>query len=322
MAERGRVCVTGASGYIGSWVVRLLLNRGYTVHATVQDLHNEKETKHLRALEGADSRLHLFQMDLLDYDSVLSAIEGTVGVLHLASPLTIGRVEDPEKELIHPAVQGTVNVLEAAKSCGVHRVVVTSSVNSITPSPKWPTDMIKDESCWTDEEYCRQNGIWYPLSKTLAEKAAWEFSKEKGLDVVVINPGTVMGPILPPAINASMGMLIRLVQGSNEPYENYYMGSVHVKDVALAHILAYEVPSASGRHLCVEGICHFSDFAAKVAELYPEYNIPSFPKDTQPGLLRAKNPAKKLIDLGVNFIPMEEIIKDAVKDLKSKGYIP
>ncbi|XP_058075100.1 phenylacetaldehyde reductase-like [Magnolia sinica] len=321
MAERGRVCVTGASGFIGSWLVRVLLDRGYSVNATVQHLDDEKETKHLQALEGAESRLQLFEMDLLDYNSLRPPIKGTVGVFHLACPNIIDRVQDPERELLKPAVQGTINVLEAAKACGVNRVVVTSSSAAIIPSPGWPADVIKNEDCWTDEEYCRKNELWYPLSKTLAEKAAWEFSKEKGLDVVAINPGTVLGPILPPAINSSTAVVIRLLQGCTDTYENFYLGAVHVKDVALAHILAYENPSASGRHLCAEALTHFSDFAAKVKELYPEYNVPSFPKDTQPGLLRAQNPSKKLIALGLNFIPMEEIIKDSVESLKSKGYV-
>ncbi|XP_058089472.1 phenylacetaldehyde reductase-like [Magnolia sinica] len=321
MAERGRVCVTGASGFIGSWLVRVLLDRGYSVNATVQHLDDEKETKHLQALEGAESRLQLFEMDLLDYNSLRPPIKGTVGVFHLACPNIIDRVQDPERELLKPAVQGTLNVLEAAKACGVNRVVVTSSSAAIIPSPGWPADVIKNEDCWTDEEYCRKNELWYPLSKTLAEKAAWEFSKEKGLDVVAINPGTVLGPILPPAINSSTAVVIRLLQGCTDTFENFYLGAVHVKDVALAHILAYENPSASGRHLCAEALTHFSDFAAKVKELYPEYNVPSFPKDTQPGLLRAQNPSKKLIALGLNFIPMEEIIKDSVESLKSKGYV-
>lgn len=315
------VCVTGGSGYIGSWLVRLLLDRGYTVHATVKDLKDEKETKHLQALEGAESRLRLFQIDLLDYDSIVAAVDGTTGVFHLASPCIVDEVKDPENELLAPAIKGTTNVLTAAKELGVRRVVVTSSISAITPSPYWPANKLKNEECWTDVDYCKQKGVWYPASKTLAEKAAWQFSKEKGLDVVVVNPGTVMGPVLPPSLNASMLMLLRLLQGCTETYEDHFMGSVHVKDVALAHILVYENTSATGRHLCVEAISHFGDFAAMVAELYPEYNIPRLPKDTQPGLLRAKNASKKLMDLGLQFIPMEQIIKESVESLKSKGFI-
>jgi nucleoside-diphosphate-sugar epimerase len=316
-----RVCVTGGSGYIGSWLVRLLLDRGYTVHATVKDLKDEKETKHLQALEGAESRLRLFQIDLLDYDSIAAAVNGTTGVFHLASPCIVDEVKDPENELLAPAIEGTTNVLTAAKELGVRRVVVTSSISAITPSHYWPANKLKNEECWTDVDYCKQKGVWYPASKTLAEKAAWQFSKEKGLDVVVVNPGTVMGPVLPPTLNASMLMLLRLLQGCTETYEDHFMGSVHVRDVALAHILVYENTSATGRHLCVEAISHYGDFAAMVAELYPEYNIPRLPKDTQPGLLRAKNASKKLMDLGLQFIPMEQIIKESVESLKSKGFI-
>ncbi|PKI31526.1 hypothetical protein CRG98_048083 [Punica granatum] len=236
--EAKLVCVTGGSGCIGSWLVRLLLERGYTVHAT-----DETETKHLQALEGAETRLLLFQIDLLDYDSLVSAIR-------------------------------TTNVLRAAKTVGVKRVVVTSSNCAITPSPSWPADKVNNEDCWTDVDYCKHNGLWYSLSKTLAEKAAWDFAQEEGLDVVVVNPGSVMGPVIPPRLNASMLQLVRLLQGCTETYEDIFMGSVHFKDVALAHILVYENESATGRHLCVEAISHYGDFAAKVAELYPHYNVP------------------------------------------------
>lgn len=99
------------------------------------------------------------------------------------------------------------------------------------------------------------------------------------------------------------------------------MGSVHFKDVAMAHILVYENKSASGRHLCVEAITHYGDFVAKVADLYPEYNVPKVPRDTQPGLLREKNAAKKLMDLGLEFIPMEQIIKESIECLKSLKHI-
>lgn len=315
------VCVTGGSGYIGSYLVSLLLSRNYTVHATVKDLNDEKETKHLEALEGADTRLRLFQIDLLDYASIVPAVAATSGVFHLASPCIVDKVHDPEKELLDPAIKGTNNVLRAAKEAGVKRVVLTSSISAITPSPNWPADVVKGEDCWTDVEYCKQKGLWYPLSKTLAEKAAWKFAEENGLDIVVVNPGTVMGPVLPPTLNASMLMLLRLLQGCTETYQDFFMGSVHVKDVALAHILVYENKSATGRHVCVEAISHYGDFAAKVAELLPEYNVPRLPRDTQPGLLRAKDAAKKLMDLGLEFIPMEQIIKESVESLKSKGFL-
>ncbi|KAL8496623.1 hypothetical protein ACS0TY_020352 [Phlomoides rotata] len=315
------VCVTGGSGFIGAWLVQLLLHRGYAVRATVKNLEDEKETKHLEAMEGAETRLRLFQMDLLNYDSIVPAVKGAAGVFHLASPCIVDRVDDPQGQLLDPAIKGTINVLTAAKEHGVRRVVVTSSVSATIPSPNWPADKVKNEDCWTDEEYCKTKGVWYPLSKTLAEKAAWKFAEENGLDIVVVNPGTVMGPIIPPALNASMLMVLRLLQGCTEQYEDFFMGSVHVKDVALAHILTYENTSATGRHMCLEAISHYGDFAAKVAQLYPEYNIPKLPKDTQPGLLRAKDASKKLMDLGLEFIPMEQIIKDAVECLRSKGYI-
>lgn len=315
------VCVTGASGFIGSWLVQLLLNRGYGVHATVQDLNDEKESKHLLALEGADKSLQLFQMDLLNYDSIVAALKGTAGAFHLASPNVIGQVQDPQKELLEPAIKGTTNVVTAAKEVGVQRVVVTSSISSIVPSPNWPADVVKSEDCWTDEDYCRQNGLWYPLSKMWAEKAAWEAAKETGVDVVVINPATVLGPILPPVLNSSVAAILGLLKGSTETYEHFYMGCVHVKDVAMAHILLFENKSATGRYLCCADITHFSDLAAKIAELYPEYNVPRLPKDTQPGLLRAKNAGKKLMDLGLMFTPMEQIVKDSVESLKSRGYL-
>ncbi|KAE9594207.1 hypothetical protein Lal_00001313 [Lupinus albus] len=315
------VCVTGASGAIGSWLVRLLLERGYTVHATIQDLKDKDETEHLEAMEGAKSRLRLFQMDLLDNDSIAAAIKGCAGVFHLACPNIIGQVKDPQKEILEPAIKGTVNVLKAAKEAGVERVVATSSISSIIPSPNWPADKIKNEDCWTDLDYCREKGLYYPIAKTLAEKAGWDFAKETGLDVVMINPGTALGPLIPPRINSSMAVLVKVLKGDKETHEDFFMGMTHFKDIAMAHILAFEKKNATGRHLCVEAIRHYGDFVAKVAELYPEYNVATLEKDTQHGLLRAKDASKKLIDLGLEFTPIDQIIKDAVESLKSLGYV-
>ena len=162
MGSKETVCVTGASGFIGSWVVRLLLERGYSVQGTVQDLGNEKETKHLEAMEGAKERLKLFQIDLLDYGSIEAAIDGSVGVFHLASPCIVDEVKKPQAQFLDPAIKGTMNVLQAVQKAKVKRVVLTSSISAITPSPNWPADVPKDENRWADLDYCRENGIWYP----------------------------------------------------------------------------------------------------------------------------------------------------------------
>lgn len=126
-----------------------------------------KETDHLHALAaeepGGEGRLRLFQIDLLDYDSILAAVVGTAGVFHVASPCIVDRVPDPQGQLLAPAVDGTRNVLAAAKAAGVRRVVVTSSISAIVPSPKWPGDVVKDEECWTDEEYCREKEVGFAL---------------------------------------------------------------------------------------------------------------------------------------------------------------
>uniref|UniRef100_A0A804P6P1 NAD-dependent epimerase/dehydratase domain-containing protein n=1 Tax=Zea mays TaxID=4577 RepID=A0A804P6P1_MAIZE len=326
------VLVTGASGFIGSTLVRGLLGRGYNVRAGVLDPDDRAETDHLLALAAGAGRLSFFRCDLLDGAALLDAARGCSGVFHLASPCTVDPVKDPQNQLMVPAVEGTLNVVRAAKDAGgVRRVVVTSSISAVVPNPGWPAGEVVDERCWTDIDYCEKNGVWYPASKTLAEKAAWKFAEENGLDVVVVNPGTVLGPMIPPAINASMAMFCRLLQGCTEEYADFFLGPVHVEDVAMAHILVFESASASGRHLCVHSICHWSDFAAKVAELYPDYKVPKdivlccftcrFPMDTQPGLVRQEVGSKKLTALGLQITPMEKIIRDAVESLKSRGHI-
>ncbi|XP_042415326.1 phenylacetaldehyde reductase-like [Zingiber officinale] len=176
-------------------------------------LGDKVETAHLRSLPGSSNRLRLFQINLLDPDSILAAIHDVSGVFHLASPFIITRVQDPQRELLDPAVIETLNVLHAAKESGVRRVVITLSISAIVPSPGWPANRVKDKSCWTDLDYCRQKELWYPASKTMDEKAAWEFANENRLDVVVVNPGTVLGPIIPLTINSSMTVLVQLLKG-------------------------------------------------------------------------------------------------------------
>ncbi|KAL6616314.1 hypothetical protein ACP70R_038584 [Stipagrostis hirtigluma subsp. patula] len=319
-ASGGQVCVTGGSGFIGSWLVRRLLDRGYTVHATVKNLQDEGETKHLQALDGAGTRLRLFQMDLLDPSTIRPAVEGARGVFHLASPVML-HAHDPEKEVLEPAIKGTISVLRAARDCGVSRVVLMSSKSAMVPNPSWPADKVVEDDCWADVELLKKLQRWYNLSKTLAEKAAWEFAAKEGLQMVVLNPGTTLGPFFTPSVNTSLNILLQLLRGQKLDLDAVYTGCVDVRDVAQSLIVLYENPSARGRHFCLASMERLVDFTDKLADLYPEHPVYRYMEDNQGWLVRAKDPSKKLIDLGVRFTPFETTIRDTVDCFVSKGLI-
>ncbi|CAA2992236.1 cinnamoyl- reductase 1-like [Olea europaea subsp. europaea] len=268
------VCVTGASGYIASWIVKFLLQRGYTVKASIRDLNDPKKTEHLLALDGAKERLHLLKANLLEQGSFDAVVDGCEGVFHTASPF-FHAVTDPQAELIDPALKGTLNVLEScAKTPSVKRVVLTSSIAAVAYNGKPRTpEVIVDETWWSNPEFCKEMKQWYVLSKTLAEDAAWKFVKEKGLDMVTINPAMVIGPLLQPTLNTSAAAVLNLIK-SPEPYPNATFGWVNVKDVANAHILAFENPSANGRYCLVERVAHFSEIVQILRELYPSLPLP------------------------------------------------
>ncbi|KAM0828779.1 hypothetical protein ACQ4PT_067312 [Festuca glaucescens] len=152
VSEEQLVCVTGAGGFIGSWVVKLLLLRGYSVRGTVRDLADGKNA-HLLALEGADDRLSLCRADVLNYDSLSVAFSGCHGVFHVASPVS----NDPD--LVPVAVEGTRNVISAAADAGVQRVVFTSSYGAVHMDPNRSPDAVVDETYWSDYEFCKRTGV-------------------------------------------------------------------------------------------------------------------------------------------------------------------
>ncbi|XP_020526415.1 cinnamoyl-CoA reductase 2-like [Amborella trichopoda] len=152
--EKGRVCVTGAGGYCASWVVKLLLSKGYTVHETVRDPDDEKKNGHLKKMENS-SNLQLFHADVMDYDSLSRAISGCEGVFHAASPVPSGQLTDFQKELVDPPVKGALNVLKASHEAGIKRVVLVSSMAAVVNNPKWPKDIHMDETCWSEMPSCK-----------------------------------------------------------------------------------------------------------------------------------------------------------------------
>ncbi|KAL9369903.1 hypothetical protein Peur_041102 [Populus x canadensis] len=292
------VCVTGAGGFIASWIVKLLLEKGYSVKGTVRNPADPKNS-HLRELEGAQERLTLCKADLLDYESLKEAIQGCDGVFHTASPVT----DDPE-QMLEPAVNGTKNVIMAAAEAKVRRVVFTSSIGTVYMDPNRSPDVVVDESCWSDLEFCKNTKNWYCYGKTVAEQDAWDVAKKNGVDLVVVNPVLVLGPLLQPTVNASIVHILKYLTGSAKTYANSVQAYVHVKDVALAHILVFETPSASGRYICAERMLHRGEVVEILAKFFPEYPIPTKCSDE-------KNPRKqpykftnqKIKDLGIEFTP-------------------
>ncbi|RAL41400.1 hypothetical protein DM860_010194 [Cuscuta australis] len=311
------VCVTGAGGFIASWLVKLLLEKGYTVRGTVRNPEDEKNS-HLRELEGAKERLSLTRAELLDFQSLREAINGCDGVFHTASPVT----DDPE-QMVEPAVIGTKNVITAAAEAGVRRVVFTSSIGAVYMDPNRHPDKVVDETCWSDLDFCKNTKNWYCYGKMVAEKTAWEEAKEKGVDLVVINPVLVLGPLLQPTINASVLHILKYLTGSAKTYANSTQAYVDVQDVARAHILLYETPSASGRHLCAESVLHRGEVVEILAKFFPEYPVPTKCSDeSKPRVKPYKFSNQKLKDLGLEFTPVKQCLYETVKSLQEKGHLP
>ncbi|KAH0762847.1 hypothetical protein KY290_018920 [Solanum tuberosum] len=317
-SESGKVvCVTGAGGFIASWLVKLLLEKGYTVRGTVRNPDDPKNG-HLKELEGAKERLILLRADLLDYQSLREAIYGCDGVFHTASPVT----DDPE-QMVEPAVIGTKNVITAASEAKVGRVVFTSSIGTVYMDPNRAPDRVVDETCWSDLDFCKNTKNWYCYGKTVAEKTAWDEAREKGVDLVVINPVLVLGPLLQPTVNASVLHILKYLTGSAKTYANSIQAYVHVKDVALAHILLYEAPCASGRYICAESVLHRGDVVEILAKFFPEYPIPTKCSDeTRPRAKPYKFTNQKLKDLGLEFTPVKQCLYETVKSLQEKGHLP
>ncbi|KAJ1410039.1 hypothetical protein SESBI_22274 [Sesbania bispinosa] len=288
---------------------------GQTVCVTGAD---DPKNDHLKELEGAKERLTLHKVDLLHLPSIKPVFLGCHGVFHTASPVT----DNPE-EMLEPAVNGAKNVIVAAAEAQVRRVVFTSSIGTVYMDPNTSRDVVVDESCWSDLEYCKNTKNWYCYGKTVAEKTAWDVAKEKGVDLVVVNPVLVLGPLLQPTINASTIHILKYLTGSAKTYVNATQAYVDVRDVALAHALVYETPSVSGRYICAESSLHRGELVEILAKYFPEYPLPTKCSDE-------KNPRvkpyifsnKKLKDLGFEFTPVKQCLYETVKNLQEKGHLP
>ncbi len=343
----GRVLVTGANGYVASWVVKRLLELGCEVRATVRDPADPVRTGHLEAIaKGLPGSLSLHGADLLDPSGFDRAMEGCATVLHTASPVIARGVGDPVRELIEPAVDGTRNVIEAVNRCSsVRRVVLTSSVVAVYGDA---VDMARtaagrfDESHWN--ETSGEDHQPYSYSKARAERLAWEMAgRQDRWDLVVVNPGLVLGPALSPHTNSeSVRMMRDLGDGLfrlGAPRLEF--GVVDVRDVADAHVRAATRPDANGRHILVAETLGLGEIAGMLRERFGDGH--PFPRRTMPkfaatllaplrGLERAvvrRNVGHPLrFDnrrardrLGLAFRPVAETVADHFRQLLDDGLV-
>lgn len=250
------ILVTGATGYLASWIVYQLLERGETVHATVRNPDKKEKYQHLLdAAERFPGTLQVFAADLLKEESFVEAMQGCGAVIHTASPFFTTPDNDPQKELVDPALKGTQNVLNTVnQTASVKHVVLTSSVVAIygdaTDLKSTPMGRFT-ETQWNETSSLEYQP--YAYSKTLAEKAAWEICEAQShWTMNTINPGFILGPSQTPRTDStSINFMRSMANGTFRlGVPRLSMGMVDVRDVAQAHILALE-KQAEGRFILV-----------------------------------------------------------------------
>ncbi|WVZ06220.1 hypothetical protein V8G54_019566 [Vigna mungo] len=253
---KGRVCVTGGSGFVGSWIVKRLLEDGYTVNTTVRpDPDAKGDLSFLTNLPGASEKLRIFSADLSDPESFNEAIEGCFGVLHTATPFDV-ELNEAEEVVTQRSIDGALGILKAClNSKTVKRVVYTSSASAVYRQEK--EDDVMDESYWSDENLLRdlKPFAWaYSISKTLTEKAVLEFGEKHGLDVVTLIPTFVLGPFicprLPSSVYVTLSFLFDVEQIADllsAKYPNFQISVDEVKkfhDVKLPHLISKKLMDA------------------------------------------------------------------------------
>jgi nucleoside-diphosphate-sugar epimerase len=248
------VLVTGGSGFVGAHCILKLLDAGYRVRTTVRSLSREPDVRAMLEIGGAKpgDALSFARADLLSDDGWPEAVAGCDFVLHVASPFPVMMPRD-EDELIRPAREGALRALRAARDGGVKRVVMTSSFAAIGYGVPHA-----DGSPFTEEDWTDPDGqvSAYVKSKTLAERAAWDFIEREGggLELAVVNPVGIFGPVLGKDVSSSIELVRRMMNGSLPALPRMYFGVVDVRDVADLHLLAMTDPAAAGnRFLAIAG---------------------------------------------------------------------
>lgn len=341
------VLVTGGTGYVASWIVKVLLEKGFHVRTTVRDIKKKEKYQHLQNIaQGCKGKIEFFEADLLKAGSFKEAMQDCELVFHTASPFKIAGIKNAQKEIIDPALEGTRNVLQTVNETpSVKRVVLTASIASIYG------DAIEirntPNGCFTENDWNNSSNLKhqpYPYSKTVAEKLAWEISKQQDRwDLITIHPGFVLGPSLTTRDDStSIFFMLSFFNGKfRMGVPDLYFGIVDVRDIATVQVATGLTPSATGRYVAVSESLSFVDLAKILHKEYSDkYPIPSkaLPKlllyMAGPSLgftwkyikLNLSIPIKfdnsrSKNDLGISYLPVEKTLLDHAGQLIHNGLI-
>ena len=276
------VLVTGGTGFIGLHCLQQLLDKGYKVRTTIRSESRKQEVMDAMKKHSSNcENLEFFIADLLNDDGWKEAVEGSKYVLHVASPFFLGEPEN-EDVFIKPAVEGTLRILKACADADVEKVVLTSSFAAVGYGHP------REKEVYTEEDWSSVDGEISPYakSKTLAEKAAWEFveslEESKKFELTVINPVAVTGPMLTNDIGSSNDFLLKLISGSMPACPKIHMGYIDVRDVAKAHIFSMTEEKTNGERIIVS---ENEMFFAEVGKTLNEAGFKKSPTKEMPNFL-------------------------------------
>lgn len=265
-AAAALVLVTGIGGFLGGHIAKQLLAHGYRVRGSVRSIGICDRIRRQLCPDTATDAISFVEADLCADAGWDVALRGCRYVIHTASPFPATLPKDANA-MIRPARDGTLRVLRAAHEAGVERAVLTSSI-AATNHGNGQAPFTEND--WTDPASPRATP--YYRSKTLAEQAAWNLAKETGLDLAVINPATIFGPLLGPEHGTSVGLIKQMMSGKLRRVPRFGFSVVDVRDAADAHIRAMTHPGASGQRFIVGGrFFWLRELAAVLAKSFPAH---------------------------------------------------
>ncbi|MEL6818416.1 MAG: aldehyde reductase [Pseudomonadota bacterium] len=337
------VVLTGITGFIAKHIALQLLNAGYTVRGTLRSKNRANEV--IEALkphltDGVDigEKLSFYEANLTGDQGWAEVMAGADVLVHTASPFPIAQPKN-EEELIRPAVDGTLRAMKAADEAGIERVILTSSMAAVMNKPLTADRSAYDHTDWSDTslDYVTP----YDKSKTLAERAAWDFIEKEApkMKLTTINPGLVVGPSLDAHFGSSLEVIERVLKASDPAVPDVHIPSVDVRDVAKMHVAAIESKKSIGqRCLAVASEMSFPQLAKLLADKYPERKIATriAPKwllailklfDAQVraiypilGMKRSADTSVSRETLGIEFMPIEDsVLASAQSVISFKG---